>query len=490
MQKSSDEIENKELIHVPQGRIGRLLQSVDDLPFDGLVTYGFNSCSAIVFINKSQGKISLIHADQMFHPDELVTELQWAGDECDVIILHHAEGTNLMTLFQQKFPVKRLQVHCLADEIFGMSVGFNASSNNTLHPLIALHTRKQLPKNICTHPHEFELINAHKIQRLFFVRSLSVPKISRIIFSGRFWTTINSNEYKPRPMDDYDKRFLQQLSPKGYFESGKYVATYVNDALAMNPRLKFEEDLKDFCLQIGVNISCYQNQFDLEKCLQLDVAEILTSNRPCKSEDDKQFIDALRQAIRTKKDCDSHIATILKKQHTLSPEIDKMRREIKGAMRVYKDKKVYTEQKLRNNNAEKTITQLSTQAKEAFIAKDYAQTLELYQQCLALALRYVTNEEKVLATYCYNVGRSAQFAKNHILAYRYISLTINLYRMYHAGDKERYQKAMHALEELIKVMIVSDDPEERKIAENFVARNAHMDITSSTPGGMRYDSKG
>ncbi len=481
MQKLTIETEKKDLIHVPQGRVGRLMQSVDDIPFEGLATYSFISCSAIVFINKLQGKISLVHADQEYPAEELVTEMKWAGEECEIVILHHSFGKRMMEIFQKQFPKNKVKTHCLADELFGMSVCFNESSNNTLHPFITLYTKKQLPTNICRHPHEFEFSTIHNIQRLLSVRSLSAHKISRVIFSGRFWTTINPKEFKPRPFDEYDKHFLKSLLPKGYFESGKDVAEYAQYALSKSPNLTFEEGLKDFCLQIGLNLSYYTNQFDTEKCLRMDVDEVLKSHKnQTTSSKDKLFFDAIKEAVRNKTASADRIITILNTdQHQLSSDADEARSEIKGAIRNYKSKQVFIAQKLRNKDAEKTIDELSSKAKATFIAKNFPEAQELYQQCLALALRFVTNEEKILATYCYNVGRSAQFAHNDILAYRYISLTINLYTTYHKNDQEHLKKAMTALEEIIKVMIVSSDPQAKKIAENFMARNAHIATISA-----------
>lgn len=475
MKTQSQEQNHKELIHVPQGRAGRLLQSVNDSPFNGLITYGFNSCSAIVFINKQVGRISLAHADQMYDTADLVSEMQWVGAGCDIIILHHTEGENLMRSFQQKFPQNPVQVHCLADELFAMSVSFTESAHNKLHPLISTYTKKQLPKNICVHPNEFELITAHRIQRLFFVRSLSIAKINRVIFSGRFWTTFNPREFKPRPVDGYDQNFLKKLKPKGYFDSGKYVSEYLRDAIRANPRLKFEEDPTTFSLQIGIDISIYVNQYDIEKCLQLDVAEILDMyHNQANTPEDKQFCTSLKEAISDKSKCSTQVDTILQNPQQLTPDIEKLKKEIKTSLQIYKKRTIFTKQNLRNQIAAKLIEQLGTKAKEAFTAKNYLEAQNLYQQCLTLALRFVTNEDKALAAHCYNLGRSAQFARNDILAYRYISLTLNLYREYHQTDKERLQKTIDALEAIVKTMINSDDPQAKQIAENFVSRNAHI----------------
>ncbi|MDQ2994910.1 MAG: hypothetical protein M3R00_08225, partial [Pseudomonadota bacterium] len=154
----------KPLAHIPQGRAGRIYQSMDDIAFRGLYTDGFISCSIIVCIGKRNGRISLAHADQFYYLKEIAEEMQWVGEDCEFIILHHPRGMMQLEWYKKRFGDKISRIHALADQCYGVSVSFTPSAENKLHPLIAIYNKDQLPRDIVRHPDERNFMTGHHIE--------------------------------------------------------------------------------------------------------------------------------------------------------------------------------------------------------------------------------------------------------------------------------------------------------------------------------------
>ncbi len=83
------------IIHVPQGRSGRLVRLSSEVGIKGLYTYGISCCNILLVIG--QDKISLMHLDTQTHQDTLKAEFDWVNEPDEIILMFREEFKPVVT---------------------------------------------------------------------------------------------------------------------------------------------------------------------------------------------------------------------------------------------------------------------------------------------------------------------------------------------------------------------------------------------------------
>lgn len=222
-------------IRVFQGKICRMNAGTTN--FNGLYTDDFSSCNIIVLHNKDNQKISMIHADSSTTLNDILNEVAWVGNECEIQVYSKEKGREILKEifleFKKLFPKK--SVSNVEDEnACSVSATFEEGDWK-----IQPSSFKKLM--VIRHPMEAQFETIHKLHvgffyvlQPFFNFDATIilqwnNSVNKVIFDGEYWIFNNSalhlcEEVKDK-LECYEK------------DSKKVIITKMTP-----PLLKFSED--------------------------------------------------------------------------------------------------------------------------------------------------------------------------------------------------------------------------------------------------------
>lgn len=384
--------DSKFVIHIPQGRSGRIDKTSIHDKVGSLFTYGIKTCQVIACIGKE--RFSLIHLDNMNFIGAMDDELQWVGKGAIVIILYR-EGFPAGLILHSSILghlVKRGVEHqaiLLAKDRDGIQLYSDPAQDRRIHPHLSLHEPNDLPHSLLRHPQELKFITALKIEQFLCMGRPNMPAKKMLVFDGEHWQKIDPMECSPYCPTDKERQRLASMRAHAH-EPMVLLQTIVDMVQGLQPSLGalFGSNPFEFGISLMAHVQKYVNDYDHVRVFRESMRECVEDRMTpefCRlknitiSPDERDYLNKLLSALQ--------------KQADPYPEILKL---------------VNREGRAFNTLISTHIAQeFSSYARQYLIGKMYVQLEEKYRQNILESKR-----EARIATDHYQAGRYEE-ARGH-----------------------------------------------------------------------------
>lgn len=306
-----------EIIHIPQGRGGRLMKAKEAT---ALYTWGFSSCNIIAVIGTE--KLVLIHADTLTDPDAIKDEILWVGEDSEVVFIFRekfrkALAEVLLPKLKRLLPEKKINVKKMDDAHDGVLVSFHMYSDSDLNPHVKKFPCSQHPQRLFRHEKEQTFLAVQKIEQLVGLNArIYTGKTLRkrfIIFNGNNWEAISEGELKIFDSHPATKEELNFFSAAdSYFTLMHKLAGL---AESLKGRIQYGEELKDIVMPIAFYLEGYLNNYNPLLLLKRNLLHLLDKK------DDGSIFSIEKPVTREDNNVCEHLNVVLRKPQVMPEEV-------------------------------------------------------------------------------------------------------------------------------------------------------------------------
>lgn len=425
--------DSKFIIHVPQGRSGRIDKTVEHDKVGSLFTYGIKTCQVVSFIGKE--RFSLMHVDNMIFMGAIDNELQWVGKEAKVIILYREEfpaGTILHSSILAHLVDRGVehQSILLARDRDGIQLFSDPANSRQIHPHLTLHEPNDIPQPLLRHPLELQFITALKIEQFLSMGRSNIPDKKMLVYDGENWQKIPATECAPFCPTVIERQNLALMQAHAH-EPMVLLKTIVDMAQRLQLTLGtlFASTPFEFGISIMGHVQKYVNDYDFVTVFRESMRECVEDRlNPefcrCKnitiSPLEREYYGKLLSALQQTADPYPEVVRLVnregRKLNTLFSE--QIAQEFSSFAKHYLVGKMYAQldEKYRQN-----ILESQREAKTAtdlYQAGKYEEALEHFERSLMLARQSCEEGETILKN-CYSgYGVALKACGNYALAER------------------------------------------------------------------------
>lgn len=439
---------NNKWINIPQGRTGRLIARVNYLQIAGLYTDRFSTC--VVVIMKAKNRISMTHLDHMENPTQtpcrsVLEEYEWAykqDQECEFIVVYNQYGQervkqieDLISTVQkssnlplvQSIKLKKIQVD---DSIQAVKISFSQG--------IEYSKAEIRPWNLVCHPKDLVIHTNRKIECIFFLSNQCVPKITKVIFDGRFFEPIENHELSPFLASEREHSYFSELGVHlGYMGMAVKLLEIFQKIKSVNKEIIMLIPENDLCSGISKYVCMHLKKYDVKKIFFDDMAELVHDNKlnMMLIEEDHLLIKEIEKALSNP---DTALIETQRIVENLGEARSKFQEFLIDIFEVFFENysKLQAE-KNRQHQAvcfQKQAGRLTDKAQQYFLQKNYEAAKNLYLEAFQLLSHSVTRDDLQLIKSCESVGNCYYQLNMFDEAFEYFWVTKNLLTIFHSQN--------------------------------------------------------
>lgn len=459
------------IIHVPEGRSGRLIKQSKNYGINGLYTDGFSSCCILSVI--AQNKIVLMHLDQQLDPDAVAAEIQWVDEPREVLLMFRelhtqAVATPLMRELHHLLPTQIITLKKVEDEVQGISVSFDTQEGNKVHKQIKVYHDGQHPAQLSRHPQEQGFDAVQKISQLIGVRARVrtgiVAKKQLTIFDGLFWQPLADKEFRIDSSNPLTKEELALLNPK---DSCLKLMEKLIQIVSMIQKIYPMKSVEPIhCLKVAFYLEGYFNKFCALECLKNNLLQYIndtTAPTSCykpNSSADKEFCSELKKLLLQPETTINEITKIIDSYEENSPETQIKMQFIaeytEFYLANYNERMSYTTQQENHQQMFQSAKRYSQKANQLYRSGQFDAAASLFKDALTLSISCCLKNNKCLATTFYNVGRSLFRGSEYLEAKPYLQYALYLRNSNDQSTPSEIDKVQSALNECVKKIDLAD----------------------------------
>lgn len=442
------------IIHVPQGKSGRLHSASGAYGISGLYTCEFTTCNILAFIGPT--KLLLIHADLL---TDIREESKWIEEELQEVVLIYRQGyENALTIQMRPFLQERfgekLKVISMDDAHDGVHLSFELNLEG-FHGQIRKFALRVNPPNLIRHPYEQLLVAVQKIEQVIGLNAKHRTGKSRkrymTVYDGRAWEAMEEWELKvdvTHPATKEEINFF--LATDDYLKVCGKLTGIVN---SLQGRIPILEDLKELVMPIAFQLEGYLNNFNAPKLFIRNIKilfdeklenSVVSMTSPTSLED----VEICKQ-IRKENSVEDVIA-LFEKYRDMAPATP-FKKELMDCFdtchRHYQERMRYT---IVENERRVLKERFENHVRKAILhsqKQEYEAAKNLFFDALKIASECFLKDDPALASAYWNFGRILQRSGDGENAMFFIHIALQLREAYQRKEKQLIKKTRKALSE-------------------------------------------
>ena len=446
----------KYLINVPQGKSASFINSSTPIyGIEGLYTNNFTSCNILIGIAKD--RFILMHIDSRMHFPAIKHEIDWLGDQKEVIILFRSAGKfitdMLLRYFSKELKEVTPKLKKMSDADDGIIVSITEDRKNEIHPQVKKLAADQNIDNLLFHPQEEKFKTVQVIEQIIGViaesKTREIREKTLNIFNGLCWEPVPEGELK---VDTQEHR--TQLEMKN-FQSDDHYFLISRKILKIIEAMKKEDipivgEGKDIADTMACHFEDYFNHYDAELIFKRNVEALLNwkESLPICFQDN-QFRQVIDKLIEEK----SPVAEIKKamdefkkaKGESTQFKFDNLG-ELDSFYLHYQDRMTSKKQYQQSKEFLQSAFKKSRYGKKEFDNKNYSAAANLFLETLREVTFSCLKNDKLLATTYYNCGRSLQLLGELSKAKFFMEIALTLKKQEQVLDMHYIKKIQSALQ--------------------------------------------
>lgn len=470
------------ILHIPQGRAGRLNTAFYFHNISGLFTRDFSTCSIIVGISQDAQKVILIHADEktISHFHQIQNEIKWLGTDSEFFLIYRKNQQAISNIdLQYEFAINKItyQLVSVEDEYDGILVTManHDATGNLLPPEIKKISIHEKPPNLICHPQEQQFLSVTKIEQIigreFWIKpNDNITEKNILLFDGCTWLPIEAGELDINKSQQLINTHLNQFNSE--FPFNDIVATLNVIFTGLLPAGYYSiEHLNEITADVAFWLEGFLNNFDAERLLKRNLLELLnlsSSNsiyamHPEPSQDDTNYCDKILQALNNNPiSCDEIIRLMneYEKENEQTEFKTILMNEFNKYIKHYQDRNFYQMQTAWHNNKIKEAVNFANREDTTLFNNN---TPNLFYEAINLITPHTTKDDPKLCSFYYNAGISLMASNKPNTAIGYLLTAVTLQQEYHSKDIETLTNYEETLKKCRRLANEINPSEENKI---------------------------